>query len=53
MTSLASGAHFRQQVIKYSEKNGATKAANRYHVSRNSIYRWLKRYDGSWQSLQD
>lgn len=53
MTSLASSAHFRQQVIKYSEKNGATKAANRYHVSRNSIYRWLKRYDGSWQSLQD
>ena len=53
MTSLASKAHFRQRVIKYSEKNGVTKAADRYQVSRNSIYRWLKRYDGTWQSLQD
>lgn len=53
MNSLASKAHFRQRVIKYSEKNGVTKAADRYRVSRNSIYRWLKRYDGSWKSLQD
>ena len=53
MTSLASSAHFRQRVIKYSEKNGVTKAADRYRVSRNSIYRWKARYDGNWKSLQD
>ena len=53
MTSLASKAHFRQRVIRYSEKNGVTKAANRFHISRNAIYEWKARYDGSWKSLQD
>ena len=53
MTSIASDARFRQRVIKYAEKNGVTKAADRYRVSRNSIYRWMKRYDGSWQSLKE
>ena len=53
MTSLASKAHFRQRVIRYSEKNGVTKAANRFHISRNAIYEWKARYDGSWKSLLD
>lgn len=53
MTSITSDAHFRQRVIKYAEKNGVTKAADRYRVSRNSIYRWKKRYDGSLQSLKE
>jgi len=53
MNSLASKAHFRQRVIEYSEKNGVTKAAIRYRVSRNTIYRWKSRYDGSWKSLVD
>lgn len=53
MTSLASIAHFRQRVLKYAEKHGVTKAADRYRVSRSSIYRWKKRYDGSWKSLLD
>ena len=53
MTSLASKARFRQRVIRYSEKNGVTKAANRFHISRNTIYKWKARYDGSWKSLLD
>jgi len=53
MTSLASKAHFRQRVIRYSEKNGVTKAANRFHISRNAIYEWKARYDGNWKSLLD
>ena len=53
MTSLTSKAQFRQRVIKYSEKNGVTKAANRFRVSRNAIYEWKARYDGSWKSLLD
>ena len=44
---------FRQAVITYSEKYGVTKAAIRYHVNRQYIYRWKKRYDGSLQSLAD
>ena len=53
MISITEVARFRQQVIKYSLKNGVTKASIRYRVSRNSIYRWRKRYDGTWQSLKD
>lgn len=53
MTSLASKAHFRQRVIKYSEKHGVTKASNRFQVCRNAIYEWKARYDGSWKSLMD
>ena len=44
---------FRQAVITYSEKYGVTKAAIRYRVNRQYIYRWKKRYDGSLQSLAD
>lgn len=47
MISITDTARFRQRVIKYSLKNGGTKASIRYKVSRNSIYRWMKRYDGT------
>lgn len=53
MISLSSKAQFRQRVIRYSEKNGVTKAANRFRISRNAIYEWKARYDGSWKSLID
>ena len=53
MISLTSKAHFRQRVIRYSEKNGVTKAANRSRVSRNAIYEWKAKYDGNWKSLID
>lgn len=44
---------FRQALIRYAEKNGVTKAAIRYNVNRQYIYRWKKRYDGTLQSLAD
>ena len=53
MISISDNARFRQRVIKYSLKNGVTKASIRYKVSRSSIYRWKNRYDGTWQSLKD
>lgn len=53
MISLTSKAHFRQRVIRYSEKNGVTKAANRFRVSRNAIYEWKAKYDGNLKSLID
>ena len=43
----------RQAIIKYAEKKGVTAAARRYNVGRATIYRWLKRYDGTLQSLKD
>lgn len=54
MNILTSSAHFRQRVIKKSYKVGVTKAAKYYHISRNAIYEWRKKYDGkSWKSLVD
>ena len=53
MISISDIARFRQQVIKYSLKKGVTAASIRFKVSRNSIYRWKNRYDGTWQSLKD
>lgn len=51
MDIITSSARFRQRVLKYFFKHGATKASIRFRVSRQSIYRWNKRYDGTWKSL--
>ncbi|WP_243206837.1 helix-turn-helix domain-containing protein [Oribacterium sp. oral taxon 102] len=42
---------FRLSLIRYAQKHGVTKAAGRYRVNRQFIYRWMKRYDGSRESL--
>lgn len=43
----------RQALILWAEKHGVTSAARRYNVSRQLIYRWMKRYDGTLKSLED
>ena len=44
---------YRQALILYSKKHGVTQAAIRYRTNRQYIYRWLKRYNGTLQSLAD
>jgi len=51
--SISPNAHFRQRVVKYSHRYGVTKASDRYRVSRNAIYEWRARYDGTRRSLED
>lgn len=53
MNSITSEAQFRQRVIKYSKKHGVTAASIRHHRSRQAIYEWRAKYDGSWKSLID
>lgn len=53
MNSIASEAHFRQRVLKYSFNHGVTEASRRFHVSRNAIYEWRAKYDGTWHSLKE
>ena len=53
MNNITQTMRFRQALIEYSLKNGVTKAAIRYKVNRQYVYRWRKRYDGSLQSLKD
>ena len=51
MNSIAQEARFRQRVVKYFYKHGATKASIRFKVCRQSVYNWAARYDGTWKSL--
>ncbi len=43
---------YRQSIVKYAKRFGVTKASYRYKVSRTFVYRWLKRYDGTLDSLK-
>ena len=52
MNRIAQEAHARQRYLEYFLKHrNATKTAIRYKISRKTLYKWLKRYDGTWQSL--
>lgn len=53
MKTITQTMKFRQAIIEYSLKHGVTKAAIRYNVNRQYVYRWRKRYDGTLQSLAD
>lgn len=53
MATITQDMRFRLSLIRYSEKHGVSKAAIRYHVNRQYIYRWKNRYDGSWDSLRN
>lgn len=44
---------YKQSVIKFSLKYGVSKASKEFKVNRRTIYRWIKRYDGTLESLKD
>ena len=52
MNRITQEAHARQRMIEYfiKDENG-TETANRYKVSRKTLYKWKKRYDGRRESL--
>ena len=52
MATITQDLLFRLSLIRYAEKYGITKAAVKYHVNRQYIYRWKKRFDGSPDSLR-
>lgn len=53
MNSITQEARFRKQAVEYSLKHTVTETAIRFKVSRMSIYRWRKRYNGTWKSLEE
>lgn len=54
MNRITQEAHARQRFLEYYLKHGnGTETAIRYKISRKTLYKWLKRYDGTWQSLVD
>ena len=53
MAGITLDMRFRLSLIKYAEKFGVAKAAVKYRTNRQYIYRWKRRYDGSWDSLRN
>ena len=53
MNTVTQTMLYRQALINYANKKRVTKAAIRYKTNRQYIYRWMKRYDGTLQSLAD
>ena len=53
MNKITQDMRFKQAVIEYSFKHGVTSAAIRYKTSRQNIYRWRRKYDGTVRSLAD
>ena len=53
MNKITQDMQFRQSLLKYAAKYGVTKAAIKYKINRQYVYRWQRRYDGTWESLKD
>ena len=52
MKSITQDMRYKQSLLEYSLKYGVSKASRKYNRARSYIYFWLKRYDGTLQSLQ-
>lgn len=53
MDRITQEAQARQRMLKYLEKHGVIETAIRYHVSRKTVWKWRKRYDGTLESLKE
>ena len=53
MDKITQEAHFRQRVLKYAAEHGVSASANRHRLSRKTVHKWKKRYDGTLESLKD
>ena len=53
MDRITQEACHRQRILNWAAKHGVTEASIRYKISRKTIHKWKKRYDGSIESLKD
>ena len=53
MNIITQDLRFRQSVVKYYYRNGATATAAQYKIARKTVYRWVRKYDGTIKSLAD
>lgn len=51
MNTLTQKLCFRQSVVLYSQRNSVFSAIRKFGVSRATVYRWRKMYDGTLDSL--
>ena len=53
MNSISQLMKYRRFMVEYALKHGVTKTAIKYNTYRQYVYRWLRRYDGSLESLRN
>ena len=53
MNTLTQKLLFRQSVVLYSQRNSVFSAIRKFGVSRATVYRWRKMYDGTLNSLAE
>ncbi len=53
MDIILQDAYQRQRMIKYCKNHTVVETAIRYKTSRKTVYKWLKRYDGTIESLKE
>ena len=53
MSIITQEKYQRQRMVKYAQNHSVTETAIRFRTSRKTVYKWLNRYDGSVNSLQD
>lgn len=51
MNTVTQDMKYRQSLVCFAQKYGVARASRKYNKGRSYIYFWLKRYDGSIQSL--
>jgi len=51
MKTITQEMKYRQSLIKYAEKHGVSNATRKYNKCRSYIYFWIRRYDGTLESL--
>lgn len=52
MKNFISDLKYRHSIIKYANRFGVTRASDHFNVSRSFIYKLLKRFDGSLDSIK-
>ena len=52
MKSITQDMKYKQSLMEYSKRHGVAKASRKYNRARSYIYFWLKRYDGTMESLK-
>ena len=53
MATITQDMRYRLSLIRFAHKYGVTKAAIKYKTNRQYIYRWMRRYDGTIESLRN
>ena len=52
MKNFISDLKYRHSIIKYANRFGVTRASDHFNASRSFIYKLLKRFDGSLDSIE-